>query len=164
MDSLTALRFVPDNLLAARMSAVKELSATENEHYSLVKDTATGEHYLHFAARHLNIAAGSTEEYYHHFMPVEHDDVISLALGGDVPEYPGQWERPFLRNGPTGGYVWFDPDHMAEDAASYDAAAAQLREKLLAMKREGRTSEDDVRRLFEDVDRMFDDKRGDNTF
>lgn len=156
---LSHIRLVSEELLASRLEQVKTVREDDNECYRLVKDTDTGEHYLHFASRHLNLSGGLSEEHYHHLMPIDHDDVISFALGAEAPSYPEQWERPFLRNGPHGGYVWYDPGGSAVDETAYEKATAELREKLLEMKRGGKTSETDIKKLFDEAERLFPDNR-----
>lgn len=153
---LTELRSISSIELSARLEQVKELANGENDAYRLVKDAATGDHYLHYAVRHLNVAAGGAEEEYHHLLPLEHDDVIALALGGPLPAYPSEWTRAYLRNGPSDAFVWYDPTGAGEtQEAAFEAAAAALREKLLAFKREGKHSEADVRKLLEETERLF---------
>ncbi|MBB6669190.1 hypothetical protein [Cohnella nanjingensis] len=152
------LKFVSGDTLAERLQEVKPLGETEHSLYRLVKDAASGEHYLHYAARHLNIAGGGAEEHYHHLLPLGSDDVIAIALGEPWPVYPDEWRSAYLRNGPNGGYVWYDPDGAAggsDDAAGYEAAALALREKLLAFRREGGRSEADLQRLLDETEGLF---------
>jgi hypothetical protein len=156
--SFANLRVVSDEMLAARLETVKSLAEQENEAYELVKDAETGEHYLHYAVRHLNVAAGGAEEHYHHLMPLEQDDVIVLALGAEEYLYPAYWNRPYLRNGPAGGYVWYDPSGAGDHPERYDALAAQIRERLEAFHREGRGGEEEIRRLMEEMGRLLDGK------
>jgi hypothetical protein len=153
--SFSHLSLVPQEMLDIRMVPVKHLRQEENETYRLVKDDVTGEHYLHYAVRHVNLATGGTEEEYHHLMPVEHDDVISFALGAQDFVYPNDWKRAYLRNGPAGGFVWYDPDGAVDKAAQYDAIAAQIREKLEAFRLEGRAGAEDMQRLMDDMERLF---------
>lgn len=152
---LENLRFVSDEMLAERLEAVKTLEENDNEAYMIEKDSATGRHYLHYAVRHLNLAGGGAEEAYHHLMPLAHDDVIALALGAGDYRYPEDWKQAYLRNGPNGGYVWYDPSGAADDAGLYDSLASEIRVKLETFRSVGRSGEDDVKRLLEDVDRLF---------
>ncbi len=154
--SFSRLRLVTDKMLAARLETVKVLDEKENDVYSVEKDKETGEHYLHYAVRHLNLAAGGAEEMYHHWMPIGHDDVIALALGAPEYTYPEHWLRPYLRNGPGGGYVWYDPDGAADDHERYESIAEDIRTKLDAFRKEGRSGEEDIRRLMDEIDRLFD--------
>jgi hypothetical protein len=153
--SFTNLRLVPQEMLDARVETIKSLQEGENETYLLVKDVPTGEHYLHYAVRHLNLAAGGAEEEFHHLMFLEHDDVIALALGAQEFVYPEHWNKPYLRNGPYGGFVWYDPAGASEESAQFEAIAEEIRAKLQAFRREGRGGTEDVLRLMDDVDRMF---------
>jgi hypothetical protein len=151
--SFTQLRVVPQDELNRRLETVKVLKEDETETYRLAKDTETGEHYLHYAVYHLNLAGGGVEEEYHHLLPLEHDDVISLALGAELFAYPHNWERAYLRNGPNGGFVWYDPAGAAAEEQTYEDAAAYIREKLLAFRKQGGQSEEDVKRLLEEMEK-----------
>ncbi|MFD0670239.1 hypothetical protein [Cohnella sp. GCM10027633] len=147
------MRFVPEDELSRRIENVKTLSELGGELYRIVKDAETGEHYLHYASYHLNVAGGGAEEHYHHLLPLAHDDVIAYALGASWPSYPAEWHGAYLRNGPHGGFVWYDPDGAAMDEAAYEEAAAVLKEKLLAFRRSGASGEEETRRLLEDIER-----------
>ncbi len=150
--SLKQFRLVTDDELSRRMEQVKGLAESATELYRLVKDSETGDHYLHFAVFHLNVAGGGAEEEYHHLLPLEHDDVIALALGAPLFEYPQQWNKAYLRNGPHGGYVWYDPSGYAGDEASYAETEAFIREQLLAFRRKGDQGEEEVKRLLEKME------------
>jgi hypothetical protein len=150
--SFTQLRIVTQDELTRRIAAVKDLKEKDGELYRLVKDTETGEHYLHYGVLHLNIAGGGAEEEYHHLLPLEHDDVIALALGAPLFQYPLQWNQAYLRNGPDGGFVWYDPGGAAEDEREYAQTEAYIRERLLAFRRSEARGEEDVKRLFEEMD------------
>lgn len=154
--SLTRLRVVSEADLSGRMSTVKTLCEREHEGYYLEKDVETGEHYLHYAVRHIHLAGGGIEESYHHLMPLSHDDVIAFALGSPDYIYPEYWRSPYLRNGPEGGFVWFDPDGAAAQPERYEQAASEIRAKLEAFRKSGRAGEDEVRRLMEEMDRLFE--------
>jgi hypothetical protein len=158
---LAQLRFVKEEWLRQRLEEVKVLYRDENELYRLVKDSSTGEYFLHYAVRHLNLTAGAAEEEYHHLLPLEHDEVISFALGSPFYRYPDEWQAPYLRNGSEGGYVWYDPNGAAPDIAAYEEAAAALKEKLLAFRREGSLGEEEIRRLLEETERLFPPKAPD---
>lgn len=153
--SFANLRIVTEDMLADRLESVKTLAEDDNEAYLIEKDVETGDHYLHYAVRHVNVAAGGAEEAYHHLMPLEHDDVIALALGEPGYAYPEHWKRPYLRNGPSGGFVWYDPDGAPEEAQQYDALAEQIRAKLTAFRDAGRSGNADIERLMKDVDDLF---------
>ncbi|MCR8641347.1 hypothetical protein NV379_01640 [Paenibacillus sp. N1-5-1-14] len=138
--------------LEARLEVVKELLDANHEYYSIVKDSQTGEHYLHYAYIHLNVADAGSEEQFHHLMPIDADDVIGFMFGEQPYTYPANWTRAFLRNGPSGFYVWFDPDHDA----NYDAneeLGAQIATKLREFKQTGATNEDEVRQLLQELDK-----------
>ena len=59
---LTAMRSASGEALNARLTEIKELSRRDLEAYRLVQDPAFGDYYLHYAVRHLNLAAGGAEE------------------------------------------------------------------------------------------------------
>lgn len=158
--SLTNIRVVTEQMLADRLEPVKTLAEEENEAYRVMKDAETGEHYLHYAVRHLNVAAGGLEEVYHQLMPLEHDDVIALALGSPDFVYPAHWNRAYLRNGPNGGFVWYDPDGASAESNDYDAIAEEIRSRLVSFRKEGRGGENEVGRLMQDIERIFDPDAG----
>jgi hypothetical protein len=150
--SFKQLRIVTQDELTRRIAPVKDLKENDGELYRLVKDTETGEHFLHYGVFHLNIAGGGVEEEYHHLLPLEHDDVIALALGAPLFQYPLQWNQAYLRNGPDGGFVWYDPGGAVEDEQVYAQTEAYIRERLQAFRRNGANGEEDVKRLLEDMD------------
>lgn len=153
--SFTQLRIVTDQELSRRLETVKDLSKDTTQLYRLVKDTETGEHYLHYAVFHLNLADGGAEEEYHHLLPLEHDDVIALALGAPLFEYPEQWNQAYLRNGPHGGFVWYDPSGAMDDEQNYAETEAYIREQLLAFRKQSARGEEEVRRLLEEMDKRL---------
>ncbi|WP_239614408.1 hypothetical protein [Cohnella mopanensis] len=150
--SFQQIRLVAQDELVRRMEPVKMLKEESTELYRIIKDSETGEHYLHYAVFHIHVAGGGAEEEYHHLLPLEHDDVISMALGADYMEYPHQWDRSYLRNGPHEGFVWYDPSGATEEEASYAETEAYIREQLLAFRRQGNHGEEEVKRLFEAMD------------
>lgn len=151
--SFTQLRVVPEEELNRRLQTVKVLKEEQTEMYRVAKDAETGEHYLHYAVYHLNVAGGGVEEEYHHLLPLEHDDVIALALGAEQFAYPQHWNHAYLRNGPHGGFVWYDPSGTGSDDQAYDEAADYIREKLLAFRRHGGQGEEDIKRLLEEMEK-----------
>ncbi|BBI33681.1 hypothetical protein [Cohnella abietis] len=151
--SFKQLRLVSQAELSSRLEAIKVLSENTTELYRLVKDTATGDHYLHYAVFHIHVAGGGVEEEYHHLLPMEHDDVIAVALGAPLFEYPHHWKHAYLRNGPHGGFVWYDPSGVTSDEAEYAEAEAYIREQLLAFHRQTNQGEEDVKRLLEAIDK-----------
>ncbi|MFC5531928.1 hypothetical protein [Cohnella yongneupensis] len=153
--SFARMQIVPEAELTRRVETVKVLKEQDGELYRLAKDSETGEHYLHYAVYHLNIAGGGAEEHYHHLMPLAHDEVIAMALGAPWPSYPSEWQNAYLRNGPHGGFVWYDPGGGALDEAVYEDAAAMLREQLLEFRRSGEGGEEAIRRLFDTIDRKL---------
>ncbi|QJD82569.1 hypothetical protein [Cohnella herbarum] len=151
--SFKNIRLVTQEELTRRSEPVKTLQEDKTELYRVIKDTETGEHYLHYAVYHIHVAGGGAEEEYHHLLPLEHDDVIALALGAPLIEYPTQWDRSYLRNGPHGGFVWYDPNGAIEDETDYAKTEAFVREQLLAFREQGSRSEEDVKRLLDRMDK-----------
>jgi hypothetical protein len=153
--SFSQLRIVTQDELSSRLEPVKVLVQDAGQLYRLVKDTETGEHYLHYATFHLNVAGGGVEEEYHHLLPLEHDDVIALALGAPLFEYPQQWNRDYLRNGPHGGFVWYDPSGAMDDEHNYAETEAYIREQLLNFRKQGVQGEEEVKRLLDEMDKRL---------
>jgi hypothetical protein len=153
--SFSQLRIVSQDELSRRLEPVKVLVEDDAQLYRLVKDIETGEHYLHYAVFHLNVAGGGAEEEYHHLLPLEHDDVIALALGAPLFEYPQQWNRDYLRNGPHGGFVWYDPSGAVDDEHNYAETEAYIREQLINFRKQGAQGEEEVKRLLEEMDKRL---------
>ncbi|MFD2612213.1 hypothetical protein [Paenibacillus gansuensis] len=154
MESLTALPIVEDQVLAERMESVQILHEDEITFYEVAKDKLTGEHYLHHAYIHRDVAAGGTLETYHYFMPLAHDEVIGMVLGEAAYSYPEHWHGSFLRNGPEGRYVWFDPSGTKEDG-EFERTASELQAKLKEFKHSGQTDPESVARLLKEIDGLW---------
>jgi hypothetical protein len=148
---------VPGELLEQRIEEIKPLNATETEQYSVVKDTETGEHYLHYRYIHRDIAAGGAESAYHHLMPMETDDVLGLLFSEHPYSYPDAWTKPYLRNGPDQEYIWFDPA-PAFGADEGEREAARIRETLLKFKQQGSYDAKGVEQLLRELDAKNDPK------
>lgn len=142
--------------LQERLESIRLLEQGEHELYEISKDQSTGEHYLHYAYLHRNLAAigpGAGEaETFHHLMPLGSDDVLGLLFSNQPYRYPEHWEKPFLRNGPEGDYVWFDPSYAANEEEK-EAYAGELADELAQFKAAGDLSEEAVRRLLERIDK-----------
>lgn len=151
--SFLQLRVVSQDELSRRLLPVKDLAQDATQLYRLVKDSETGDHYLHYGVFHLNIAGGGVEEEYHHLLPLEHDDVIALALEAPLFEYPKQWNKPYLRNGPHGGFVWYDPSGVIDDEQGFADTEAYIKEQLNAFRRQGEHSEEAVKRFLDEMDK-----------
>lgn len=151
-ESFQTMAKVPTEELAARLETVRELSGDGLELYELTKDRETGEHYLHFAYLHRDIASGGTEETFHHLMPLSSDDVLAVLFSEQPYSYPEHWQRAFLRNGPEGFYVWFDPAQPDEEAEA-ERRGRKIREKLQRFKQMGSFDEESVRKLLEELER-----------
>jgi hypothetical protein len=131
---------------------VRELeAASEHELYEIAKDRGTGEHYLHYAYVHRNLADSGIEESFHQLLPLGSDEVLGLLFNNDPYTYPEHWRRPFLRNGPEGFYVWFDPVPPEEELQA-EQAGRTIRAKLEQFKRAGAFDEESVRKLLQDLD------------
>jgi hypothetical protein len=119
-----------------------------------MKDRVTGEHYLHYAYLHRSFTSpDSAEESFHYLLPIESGDVLGILFGEQGYTYPENWKHAFLRNGPVGYYVWFDPAGEAEEAESI-AMAEQIRERLLRFKQENSGTPEEVGRLMEEFERL----------
>ncbi|WP_442604085.1 hypothetical protein [Paenibacillus sp. KN14-4R] len=138
--------------LEERVQIVKELLDVNHEYYSVVKDSFTGEHYLHYAYMHLNVVEAGSEEQFHHLMPINEEDVMGLLFGEQPYSYPKYWTRSFLRNGPSGYYVWFDPTFEAEQDKNEQIGEGIIT-KLREFKQSGSMNEDAVRRLLDELDK-----------
>ncbi|WP_282935427.1 hypothetical protein [Paenibacillus sp. RC67] len=157
--SFTDMRRVPSDWLQERLETVKSLTDDNNlEMYEVAKDKMTGEHYLHYAYLHKQIAAigpeTNGEEIFHHLMPIDSDDVLGLVFGEQFFTYPDHWNKTFLRNGPDGDYVWFDPSYTEQEVES-DEIGANLQEQLLRFKQSPERTEEAVRKLLEELDRTL---------
>lgn len=151
------MRQVPQNQLQERLESVKDLSGDPEgtQLYRIVKDSATGEHYLHYAYMHLYVSDG-TKEMFHQLMPLESDDVLAILFAEQPYEYPDHWRRPFLRNGPDGTYVWFDPSGVLEGAdEENEKLAGDIAALLGEWKSRGASDPDSVKELLEKIDRKL---------
>ncbi|MCY9657414.1 hypothetical protein P5G65_35265 [Paenibacillus chondroitinus] len=137
--------------MAARIVPVKELLQTELDLYEVSKDSETGEHYLHYAYMHRDFTNTGEPESFHYLLPIDSDDVLGMIFGEQGYAYPEFWRKAFLRNGPEGFYIWFDPTHEAEQSED-EAIAADLLNKLRAFKENGSADPDAVRKLLEELD------------
>ncbi|OXM87866.1 hypothetical protein [Paenibacillus rigui] len=156
--SFQEMKRIPSELLQNRLETVKSLTDEVLELYEVAKDTETGEHYLHYAYLHKQIAAlgpeSTGEETFHHLMPLDSDDVLGIIFGEQSYTYPEAWNKSFLRNGPDGDYVWFDPSYT-EQEADHEALGMSVKEQLLKFKQSSERSEDAVRKLLEELDRTL---------
>jgi hypothetical protein len=153
-DSLKYVKQIEADSVQERMETVKELQQDRLSSYSVMKDRVTGEHYLHYAYLHRSFTSpDSAEESFHYLLPIESDDVLGILLGEQGYTYPEHWNHAFLRNGPVGYYVWFDPAGEAEEAESI-AMAEQIRERLLRFKQENSGTPEEVGRLMEEFERL----------
>ncbi|MFD0697093.1 hypothetical protein ACFQZT_23765 [Paenibacillus sp. GCM10027628] len=137
--------------LESRIITVKGLHQTELESYEVAKDQETGEHYLHYAYMHRDFTNTGEPETFHHLLPIDSDDVLGLVFGEQAFEFPANWNKPFLRNGPEGFYIWFDPAHEVEHQKD-EAIAADLMQKLQMFREQGTVDPDSVRKLLEELD------------
>ncbi len=152
-SSFKQLKQVPDQLLEERMKFVHKLSESDTEMYEIVKDKLNGEHYIHYAYMHLDIAGDGQKEWYHHFLPIENDDVLSLIFESPDYRYPDSWKIIYLRNGPDGHYIWFDPQH-AEDFEESVKLGAQIKEILSEFKKEGHLDQEAVKKMMDELDQL----------
>ncbi|GAA3404554.1 hypothetical protein ACFFNY_27070 [Paenibacillus hodogayensis] len=157
-ESWTSMSQVPQQQLQDRLQSVKTLAGDERaaELYEIVKDADTGDHYLHYAYMHLTVADGE-EQTYHQLLPLDSDNVLGILFGGQPYAYPDHWRSPYLRNGPDGTYVWFDPSQSFEGAAEgQEKLAREVVGMLGEWKRRGTYDSESVKRLLEQIDRTME--------
>lgn len=148
-ESWTNLDKIAADQLQERLTTIKELEAPEFESYEIMKDNETGEHYLHYAYLHRDITAGGAEEQFHYLMPLENDEVLSLMFTDQAYTYPEHWHKSFLRNGPIGYYIWFDP---GEEINELDPAVTEMMNKLQQLKALKQTDEESIRKVLDEMD------------
>lgn len=160
--SWTEWKRVPSEVLGERLETVRALKELEHEMYEISKDKETGEHYLHYAYLHRNFKAVGPdlgqEEVFHQLMPLTSDDVLGLLFGEQPYDYPDHWNKPFLRNGPEGDYVWFDPSYAAEEQ-EHEAMGLEIAQQLAKFKAAGDLSEDRVRELLDKLNKKDGEKK-----
>jgi hypothetical protein len=160
-ESLQDTKRITAELLQERIKTVRTLKQDKLELYEIAKDEETGEHYLHYAYVHRNIAAigpgAGAEEEFHHLMPLESDDVLGYLFSEQPYSYPEHWHRAYLRNGPEGEYVWFDPGYIEEHDEN-EALGHSIVEELMKYKQSGERSEETLRKLLESLDEHKDKK------
>jgi hypothetical protein len=156
-QSLQDMKLVPQEVLQERLEIIKQLEENDTEVYEVMKDRLTGEHYLHYCYLQINVAEGGIQEVFNHLLPLKNDDVLGIILGERNYSYPDSWSSAFLRNGPLGQYVWFDPT-ITDEYDKNMKISNQLTEKLKEFKKEGSLDEDSLRKLFYDMDQMWKDK------
>jgi len=142
---------IASETLAERVVSIKELQDGELERYEIAKDQETGEHYLHYAYMHRDFTNTGEPESFHYLLPIDSDDVLGLIFGEQRFEYPANWNKPFLRNGPEGFYIWFDPAPEASQQED-EQVAADLLQKLRAFREQGNVDAASVRKLLEELD------------
>jgi hypothetical protein len=136
---------------------VKELEHTDFETYSIVKNQATGQHYLRYSFTHLNLFEGGRRDEYDHFLPLESDDVLGILFGDQPYRFPDHWRSPYLRSGTDERLMPFDPseNHDLKEAAE---AERSLLAKLAQYKRQWQSADDKerlTRDLFHDLDDLL---------
>ncbi|MGN7468710.1 hypothetical protein [Brevibacillus sp. SAFN-007a] len=126
MDTLFARE--KDEFLSC-IETVKVLETSEFETYSIVKHTATGDHYLRYFLSHINLSEGGRRDDYDHFLPIDSDDVLGLLFGEQPYRFPDNWRSPYLRSGNDNRLIPFDPSEnydLEEEAAAELAMVEQL--------------------------------------
>jgi hypothetical protein len=149
------MRQVAQDMIQERIETIKPLSGDANELYEIVKDKDTGEHYLHYAYKHLHVSDGS-EENFHQLLPLDSDDVLGIMFSNQGYSYPEHWKIAFLRNGPDQTYVWFDPSDIHEEDDK-ERKAAEMVEMLRQFKAAGQTDLESVKKLLDQIDKKLND-------
>ncbi|MEB3101580.1 hypothetical protein [Ferviditalea candida] len=155
-ESLANMKLVSQEVLEERLESVKTLREDSMEFYEIMKDRLTGEHYLHYSYVHINVQAGGHRETYHHFLPLSSDDVLEMLFGDRPYEDSGVWNRLFLRNGPEGSYVWFDPVEEQEYQKNAEIGS-NIRDTLVRFKQRGQYDENATRTMLENLERLLRD-------
>jgi hypothetical protein len=140
-----------------RLETVKQLADSDFETYAVVKDRKSGQHYLHYAFRHINLSEGGRRDEYDHFLPLSSDDVLGILFGEQPYRFPDHWRTPYLRSGNDNRLMPFDPreNHDLDDDARTEQ---EVFAKLLAYKEAWRESDDPetlTRRLLGEIDRLL---------
>lgn len=152
--SFHAQTLVTEEELQSRLNGIHVLKEDKHELYEIQKDVWTGEHYLHYAYKHINLKEEGNEEICHQLLPLENDEVLGLMFGNDPYAYPEAWIRSFLRNGPTGHYVWFDPE--AEKEYGDDGQRElDIAETIKRYKQKGEVDEQSAKRLLAEIDQIM---------
>lgn len=159
MDTLDARE---KDEFASCLETIKELSHSEFEMYSIVKHRETGDHYLHYFLSHINLSEGGRRDDYHHFLPLDSDDVLGLMFGEQEYRFPDYWRRPYLRSGNDNRLIPFDPSEnydLEEEAAAELAMLQQLTQfKQQWMNAENQSAEEKeklTRAYFAELDKIL---------
>lgn len=144
-------KIIGSETIAARIETVKELQQQDLEQYEIVKDRDTGEHYLHYSYLHRNLSGSGEPEIYHQLLPLHSDDVLGIIFGEQAYKYPEYWKHSFMRNGPDGSYVWFDPSYE-DEMLENEAIGRRLAERLEQFKQAGAFDEESVRKFLNELD------------
>ncbi|MFT9849935.1 hypothetical protein [Aneurinibacillus sp. REN35] len=155
--SLKDKQLIHHEEILSRLEEVRELRESEYEQYTLVKDKTTGEHYVRYFQRHINLMEGGVEEKFDHLLPVDTDEVLAVIFDEQDYTYPEQWKVTYLRGSDQDPYVWFDPSGLSEDLDE-DGKGQELSEMLDAFKQDKKFDDDSIRKLFKDIDHMFGDE------
>src|SRR5690554_5437557 len=155
--SFKHMKQVADELLAERIQFVQQLSELETETYDIVKDKLTGEHYLHYHYVQVNISGDGEKEIYHQLLPIDNDDVLTLLFEKPDYSYPDYWKHSYLRNGPNGYYVWFDPGY-SEDYDESLQLIEDIKAKMNAFKKQGVFDQEAMKKLMNELDQLRKEK------
>jgi hypothetical protein len=156
-SSFIHLKQVPDQLLEERIELVKHLAEADTEAYDIVKDKHTGEHYLHYHYIQLNLSGDGEKETYNHLLPIDHDEVLTLLFENPDYSYPDQWNRAYLRNGPNGFYVWFDPAYTTDYEQSVELGN-EIKARISKFKQEGSFDLESTEKFMNELDQLRKDK------
>jgi hypothetical protein len=144
------------------LDTVKELETTDFETYSVVKDRQSGQHYLSYVFRHINLSEGGRRDEYEHYLPLSSDDVLGILFGDQPYRFPEHWRTPYLRSGNDDRLMPFDPSENHELADDAETEAMVLA-KLRAYKEAWQQTDDPeslTRKLIGEIDRLMK-KEGD---
>lgn len=144
-----------------QLETVKDLSSTDFETYSIVKEKESGQHYLRYAFTHIHFAEGGRKEVYEHFLPLSLDDVLGLLFGDQPYTFPDHWLSPYYRSGNDDRLFWFDPSdnhHLEDDARTEREILARLQSFKQAWQ-EADDPEELTRKVLGEIDQMMKKER-----
>lgn len=115
----------------AQLETIKEWQHSDFETYSLVKRRDTGEHFLRYSFFHIALAEGGNREDYDYFLPLDHDDVLSVLFEEQTFIYPDDWTSVYWRSGRDNRLFLFDP----RENFSLEEAIAEEQQILQSLQR-----------------------------
>ncbi|MBP1932710.1 hypothetical protein [Ammoniphilus resinae] len=153
-QSFKSMKSVSPSELKERVETIKDVSQNDTEAYEVIRDRVTGEQYLHYAYLHINFTSEGEKEVFHHLLPLENDQVLDIIINGELYNYPENWQTPYLRSGPEGSLVWFDPTDLKEDQEE-EKTALEIQKKLEEYKAKGNLDDDSLKKMLEEIENLW---------